>query len=839
MEEEIKYIIELSLKYEEYFNNQDLLLNEINKINKIELEYIYDYYTVNNEFSPVNLLRAEVARLLLINSPINSNRIEEIKKNILEKNVIYFDTYPKKIKESFAKEKSKNYFHSWKNYWSIFHTFFYKQTIKENVLNYLKVLITKLKTDLDLQDYNSHYVDFQGSTNFGSTFCWIALFPSNKNSHTESYQLFIKLKAKSQAGITAGSYIRKPKSSTLENFESYDELFKILSENKTNIIELNSKSINFFKCSIVNTESWEIFYKDKYISVNYPKLNVGDISDVKSLQELNVKANLEESANSDSTWNLWLFKNANIGDFVFASYGLNISIGIGVITSEYYYENDNSQYEHRRRVNWLTNIKYEYKSNTLKNYKNLFRPDYFITTMVSEHIFNEYIKLNPSLKDTFNKFLEDTKIENNDIVTSPLTTIKSSHPLNTILYGPPGTGKTYNSIDEAVEIITGKKENHSENKKMFDELKKAGQIEFVTFHQNYSYEDFVIGIKPDLEITDTLKFKRTEGIFYRIAKLAKENYEDSKKDAKTITYNNWVLKVFEEFKDFVQSKIDDKGKFQVYNTVSIYSVEEEVFIYTGENEDGIKWKNERIGMHYEPLIKLYLRNAQNRQEIKAMEDIPGLEKQHATYSLAIINKFRDFLKSNKKEYKENDLKAETLKNYVLIIDEINRANISKVFGELITLLEDDKRLGANNELKITLPNGEKDFGVPPNLYVVGTMNTADKSIALIDIALRRRFEFKGYLPDYKLIEDENQRELLKNINNKIYEKKKSADYLIGHAYFMKGLKTDVVIQNKIIPLLMEYFSGKTAIIEEIFNSSNFKVRYSTENFNWEVNSSGE
>jgi hypothetical protein len=445
-------------------------------------------------------------------------------------------------------------------------------------------------------------------------------------------------------------------------------------------------------------------------------------------------------------------------------------------------------------------------------------------------------------KELLNTYLDKAfgseQSEPDDPNTPPPPPI-SSHALNTILYGPPGTGKTYNSIDEAVEIITGKKENHLENKKMFDELKKAGQIEFVTFHQNYSYEDFVIGIKPDLDNTDTLKFKRTEGIFYKIAKQAKENYEDSKKDAKTITYNNWVLKVFEEFKDFVQSKIDDKGKFQVHNTVSIYSVEEEVFIYTGENEDGIKWKNERIGMHYEPLIKLYLRNAQNRQEIKAMEDIPGLEKQHATYSLAIINKFRDFLKSNKKEYKENNLKAETLKNYVLIIDEINRANISKVFGELITLLEDDKRLGANNELKITLPNGEKDFGVPPNLYVVGTMNTADKSIALIDIALRRRFEFKGYLPDYKLIEDENQRELLKNINNKIYEKKKSADYLIGHAYFMKGLKTDVVIQNKIIPLLMEYFSGKTAIIEEIFNSSNFKVRYSTENFNWEVNSSGE
>jgi 5-methylcytosine-specific restriction protein B len=239
---------------------------------------------------------------------------------------------------------------------------------------------------------------------------------------------------------------------------------------------------------------------------------------------------------------------------------------------------------------------------------------------------------------------------------------------------------------------------------------KIGQIEFVTFHQNYSYEDFVVGITPDINPeSQTLRFTKREGIFKKIAERAKKNWEENKQNPK---------------------------------------------------------------------------------------------------------------------------------NFVLIIDEINRANISKVFGELITLLEDDKRLGADNELIIKLPNGE-EFGVPPNLYIIGTMNTADKSIALIDIALRRRFEFIGYYPDpKKLVVNGNSelKDLLIGINKKIFEIKKSADYLIGHAYFMKGQPVEEVLKNKVIPLLMEYFSGKTEIVEKIFEYTSFKdkVKYDPIEFKWTV-----
>jgi 5-methylcytosine-specific restriction protein B len=411
-----------------------------------------------------------------------------------------------------------------------------------------------------------------------------------------------------------------------------------------------------------------------------------------------------------------------------------------------------------------------------------------------------------------------------------------NYPLNTILYGPPGTGKTYNSIDKAVVIATGSSSDHISNKKQFDELRKQGQIEFVTFHQNYSYEDFMIGIRPNVsETTSELSFKKHYGIFYEIAKRARENYDNSLKDEQTISRENWVNEKFEEFKEYVESEIEENGKFAIKNNVSIYSVEDEVFIYTGEKENGELWKNQRIGMHYDALINIYLADVQNRQDIKKLENVPSLEKQHATYSFELIEKFRQFLKDKGYKFQSTTVQKEPLKNFVLIIDEINRANISKVFGELITLLEDDKRLGKPNELKITLPNGEKEFGVPPNLYLIGTLNTADKSIALIDIALRRRFEFIGYYPDY-----ENEKlkpgakTLLQKINEEIYKLKNSADYLIGHAYFMKDEAIETTLRNKVVPLLMEYFSGKTKIVSDIFNETTWKVEYDTTKFNWTI-----
>jgi GTPase subunit of restriction endonuclease len=287
-------------------------------------------------------------------------------------------------------------------------------------------------------------------------------------------------------------------------------------------------------------------------------------------------------------------------------------------------------------------------------------------------------------------------------------------PLNTILYGPPGTGKTYNSIlyslgiaTKKEDIINGIKNNtetiSDEKINEFNYLKEQGQIEFVTFHQSYSYEDFVEGIRPTLDNKNI-----SENI---------ESMEENKKDLKYTLYSGI-------FKDICE-RAGEKGNLD--------------------------------------------------------------------------------------------------KNYVLIIDEINRGNISKIFGELITLLEPTKRLGEAEELKIRLPYSCKEFGVPKNLYILGTMNTADRSIALLDIALRRRFNFIEMPPRYNLLEREieniNLKKLLEAINTRI-EFLLDKDHLIGHSYFIniksfEDLKE--VFKNSIMPLLQEYFYDDFEKIKFVLN----------------------
>lgn len=623
---------------------------------------------------------------------------------------------------------------------------------------------------------------------------------------------------KSGLKITKDSKDYKYLTTEVINIERYNSILDTqLSDTSNN---LNRSKKYWLYAPGENAYKWDEFYELGIMALGWDELE--DIRHYNSREEIKealVEAyGGEGSKKNDIAANYDFVHTINIGDIIIVKKGRGELLGFGEVTSNYIYDENRSDYNSVRRVDW------KLKGNWRVNFSLVMKTLTDITSyQAHDKKYNTY----------FEELLGIMTTEN----PSTLNFIEMKNfPLNSILYGPPGTGKTYNSIDKAVNIATGSSSDHISNKKQFDELRKQGQIEFVTFHQNYSYEDFMVGIRPNVsETTSELSFKKHYGIFYEIAKRARENYENSLKDEQTISRENWVNEKFEEFKEYVESEIEENGKFAIKNNVSIYSVEDEVFIYTGEKDNGDLWKNQRIGMHYDALINIFLADVQNRQDIKKLENIPSLEKQHATYSFELIEKFRQFLKQKGYIFQSTTVQKEPLKNFVLIIDEINRANISKVFGELITLLEDDKRLGKPNELKITLPNGEKEFGVPPNLYLIGTMNTADKSIALIDIALRRRFEFIGYYPDY-----ENEKlkpeakTLLQKINEEIYKLKNSADYLIGHAYFMKDEEIETTLRNKVVPLLMEYFSGKTKIVSDIFNETTWKVEYDTTQFNWTI-----
>lgn len=437
------------------------------------------------------------------------------------------------------------------------------------------------------------------------------------------------------------------------------------------------------------------------------------------------------------------------------------------------------------------------------------------------------------------------------------------HALNTILYGPPGTGKTYHTINIALEILGERLEGltRKEIKDLFEQRMREGRIAFVTFHQSMSYEDFIEGIKPQQPN------KEGEGIVYRVEPgIFRKMAEKADKRAGNF------LEIVEKFKQEI-SEVDGKPPIVIKSPSSTFDV-----IYRSGTMFYIQPHNRAKESAWYPV---------SIDNIKKFHDTESLE---GTYNTTYVRGIHQFL------VKERGLKKgwdsnESIEPHVLIIDEINRGNISQIFGELITLIEDDKRLGSKEALEAILPYSKASFGVPPNLYLIGTMNTADRSVEALDTALRRRFTFvemppkpalispkqmilrlwnnpqhkqynwddeayvsaaqplydflgvdkataekpymvtnsrsdkndTGPIPDYDLDDlahlDKitttgiNLERMLEKINQRI-EKLIDKDHRIGHAYFM-GLETSgdplaqlrIIFQNKILPLLQEYFYG--------------------------------
>ncbi|EAW0606002.1 restriction endonuclease [Campylobacter lari] len=377
--------------------------------------------------------------------------------------------------------------------------------------------------------------------------------------------------------------------------------------------------------------------------------------------------------------------------------------------------------------------------------------------------------------------------------------MKNNPPLNQILYGPPGTGKTYHTIDKALEILGENLVSRHEKKAKFDEYVKNGQIVFTTFHQSYGYEEFVEGIKPILNNDDNiqeLKYEIKDGIFKELCKKALDNRDSIK------NFNFYIDKLKEKTKE------DDNNPekyFELPNTK--YSIQ-----YRG---------GETFRIKFDDMSKNY------RDYPVNIDNIEKLYKTSSTdeiYNSAYVKAILNYLKlQGLEDYKEKDEKTNL--PYIIIIDEINRGNVSKIFGELITLIEPSKRIGESEGLKVTLPYSGEKFGVPKNVYIVGTMNTADRSITSLDTALRRRFEFVEMMPDTSKLSTDckgvNLQELLKAINTRI-EYLLDREKTIGHAFFigvenLNNLKN--VFQNKIIPLLQEYFYNDYALINVVLNEN--------------------
>ncbi len=568
------------------------------------------------------------------------------------------------------------------------------------------------------------------------------------------------------------------------------------------------------------------FYENKRIYIGWGK--IGDLCNIQNL-DADIIRNLiiekyEYKRGPTSAHKMLLhFYNMNIGDIVVLRRKNSEVVGICNVIEKYEYLDDHTvpdDYNHSRKVKFIwynqEGVKFnllikENQEDTLKKF------DWNSFAKIFETILNK------------NNDNENSKCDNEGETIPKELKEKISKILDKkgqlILYGVPGTGKTYLANNYIKE-----KTNNDKNK-----------YEFTTFHQSYSYEDFIEGFRPKNDDNGYISYKVEDGIFKKMCILA---IWEVLKNKKYFINNNDI--------DF--NEVIEKFKEKYPSGSTLYTLKQNkpfnIIKYT-DNTITVKPGDKKYPITYSDLKKM-LDCEMNGGTIK----YGPYENTHATmlidkngklfdrviggrspYGCAIYHELKKLMKLNNDKYekikqkviidaiKNGGLTKEDFQNapkYYLIIDEINRGNISNILGELITLLEKDKRLTEKNEIITTLPYSKEPFAVPPNLYIIGTMNTADRSIALLDIALRRRFGFMEIEPDYKALQDKNIEginlaKLLEELNKKIV-KSIDKDHRIGHSYFLKVENIEdlkFVWYYEVIPLLEEYFYGNTNELKKV------------------------
>ncbi len=378
---------------------------------------------------------------------------------------------------------------------------------------------------------------------------------------------------------------------------------------------------------------------------------------------------------------------------------------------------------------------------------------------------------------------------------------------NIILYGVPGVGKTHN-YKRLISLI----EQGESDKDIFDKIYentptaptysyyenalKEERVEFITFHQSYSYEEFIEGLHPQSDGS----IEPEDGIFKQICRKARENLENSKINEEEFS----TEKLLENFKDYVIEKLSNDEKTYLKNRITITISPRNSIILGGQIE--------KQSLSDEVILRDYVKfkngNIKSYKDVKPSQISKSNHHGNARHYFNFYIKLREFERTQNQ--KELQKQRQNLKNFYLIIDEINRGNISKIFGEIITLIEENKR----DSFSVTLPYSKEPFSIPSNLFIIASMNTADKSIAAIDIALRRRFTFLRLEPNADLVPEGTKRDFFKKAN-KYIEEKLGKDYLLGHAYFMNEYDLDFTKKYKIKPLLEEYFYAEEKSSDEI------------------------
>lgn len=468
-----------------------------------------------------------------------------------------------------------------------------------------------------------------------------------------------------------------------------------------------------------------------------------------------------------------------------------------------------------------------------------------LAKQIAEELTNSSAK---NISDSKNLFIDNyiaSKLKNVDVIDS--ATDKTQYKIDQVqknkcrvtLASTDATyNVSYNGIRKAIEDklwVKGKQKGGFDpyhaalGKYLFEnsdieeghETNKA-DYKIIQFHPSYTYEDFVRGITVENNEAGNIEYKTKNRVLAEYASKALKNYNDFHKDK--ATYSNEVLldDYFNQFLDKINEDIENNDGFlKLTKSVGVVLSEEDAFRYKSKSEG---WNQNGNRMLFHDIKQAFLDGNTERQDLKHNENLSGLAKHHASYFVRVLNLFQEFLKDNNLTFSNKEIQKEPLKNYVLIIDEINRANLSSVLGELIYALEyRGEAVESMYEIK-----GDRKITLPPNLFIIGTMNTADRSVGQIDYAIRRRFAFVDVLPkvlseielnadkkddDPKLFFKEDiflkVKELFLDENNNnsahLSEEFEAKDVQLGHSYFIyyeDNFKYNLDYEIK--PILKEY-----------------------------------
>ena len=825
----IELLCETSAEVKSYYSNDQNIVEALNNAKKEDLQKCMDYY--KSKSGVVIDPRKEIIEKLLNKEKFTVESLHEL-----------INSY---------KEGKENQFRSYKETFSIVFpaiTFYGHNSQRDFVKTFTEKLISDLEISNEVKEVS---FDFQGVRQQGSERYWVAIYNKHQENQSIGVQFFIEFfEGKIGYGVYKHenqTYLKPRVSLSPEDFD-YNDMLSYFQESKQTLLDDIPKYENLHTIPLLNHKLFKISHGSFKAKKDSPIIDTFKSNNWIVLHENTRKGQADA------------FKNdLKVGDYVYITIGSRELVGIAKLTS------DNWEYVPNDIVDddgWLYREVEMIQPAIRKNPKEL---------KTHQKIFY------PSANSTFSEISHDNLLEANNLLFKPYfnaeftlettnkyTVEEMDSESNQILFGPPGTGKTYNTINKALQLLGDEISDlkRKDVKALFKRRLEEGRIVFTTFHQSMTYEDFIEGIKPETK-DELISYTIEDGIFKQLCYKAIFAHFSSNNDI--VTEFNAFDDLYDRYIESIEGRLeklkDDEKlllplKSSGYFTEIKSINEDENYLLTRgtrANSDAKVFK-ERLRLLYNKFksiddikdVSADIRSVGKGlgwssnyygvfKDFKAFEKASSTNKSSnrtASITYNDYDKIKNFISNSSLPEKF----LENADNFVLIIDEINRGSVSQIFGELITLLESDKRLGKPEELTLTLPYSKTSFGVPPNLYVLGTMNTADRSVEALDTALRRRFSFIEMPPKPKLIQTEGELEngLINGINlssllatiNKRIEKLLDKDHMIGHSYFLsvkdlKDLKT--AFQNKIIPLLQEYFFGDYGKIGLVIGSDFFDI----------------